>query len=151
MLVCVCLMSFIHTEEWTCIVIYPTLLIYWMLVCVFYDSHFHTWIRLYLYCYIPISVQWMIILWWYHLFMWFKFWHQIQIEKSNNKNKVCLIFCCILKMRWILWLIKTVYGAHLSNPTDECEKRQTKCEWYFAHLNEDLMSELSRSPVVLRL
>lgn len=38
-----------------------------------------------------------------------------------------------------------------SNPTDECEKRQTKCEWYFAHLNEDLMSELSRSPVVLRL
>lgn len=49
MLVCVCLMSFIHTEEWTWIVIYPTLLIYWMLVCVFYDSHFHTWIRLYFY------------------------------------------------------------------------------------------------------
>lgn len=42
-------MSFIHTEEWTWIVIDPTLLIYCMLVCVFYDSHFHTWIRLYFY------------------------------------------------------------------------------------------------------
>lgn len=102
--------------------------------------------KIVLLCYIPISVQWMIILWWYHLFMWFKFWLKFRFKNQIIKIKYILIFFVVTTLN-CLWCS----FSQQSNPTDECEKRQTKCEWYFDHMNEGSMSELSWSPVVCRL
>lgn len=139
-------MSFIHTEEWTWIVIDPTLLIYCMLVCVFYDSHFNTWIRLYFY-----------VIYLFQCNEWLfcdgiicscdsNFDIKFRFKNQTIKIKYVLIFFVVTTLN-CLWCS----FSQQSNPTDECEKRQTKCEWYFAHMNEGSMSELSWSPVVRRL